>query len=493
MVFRSLRWRLSLSYIGLVICTTLLFGGLLLTGLRLYYSERERQYLDENGNLLGQQLADLLSKGYPPSALEEYIFLYANAMQTRIKIYDQQDDLLLDSNTLASAPQTGPENQDAFPSPVPPLTGDLPTSIPDGSTSIDVEIKIISFAPGQPGDPGLHSDQTVSISLENPATGEKLGRLDLSEGPAYGAQILSGLIQVGAWVGVGSILLAGILGWSIGRKLATPLSKLSAAAGQMASGDLSVRVEMPQSDEIGVLAASFNHMAERVQKTVTVLRDFTADAAHELYTPLTALLTDLDIALQTANAEMDTLLRDARSQTRNLIEMTDGLLDLSRLETQAEPVLHSTNLTDTLNQMVEVYASRAEQAGLNLDLKSAGTRIMIQGDPLQIRRAVQNVLDNAVKFATLGSTIHVELRRNGDWYEIEVINSGIEIPLDDLPKIFDRFYRGRNTSSYKGGGLGLAIVKAIMNKHHGEVLVRNASQGTSFILRWLACEEENHA
>lgn len=489
MVFRSLRWRLSFSYIGLVICTTLLFGGLLLTGLRLYYSERERQYLDENGNLLGQQLADHLSKGYPPSALEEYIFLYANAMQTRIKIYDQQDDLLLDSNTLASAPQTGLENQGAFPNPIPPLTGDLSTSIPDGSTSIDVEIKIISFAPGQLGDPGLHSDQTVSISLENPATGEKLGRLDLSEGPAYGAQILSGLIQVRAWVGVGSILLAGILGWSIGRKLATPLSQLSAAAGQMASGDLSVRVEMPQSDEIGVLAASFNHMAERVQKTVTVLHDFTADAAHELYTPLTALLTDLDIALQTANSEMDTLLRDARSQTRNLIEMANDLLDLSRLEIQAEPALHLMDLTDTLNQMVEVYASRAEQAGLNLDLKTTEARMLIQGDPLQIHRAVQNVLDNAVKFAALGSTIHVELRRNGNWYEIEVVNSGIEIPSGDLPKIFDRFYRGRNTSSYKGSGLGLAIVKTIMDKHDGEILIRNDIHGMAFTLRWHVSSE----
>jgi hypothetical protein len=176
MVFRSLRWRLSFSYIGLVVCTTVLFGGLLLTSLRLYYSERERQYLVENGSLLGQQLADQLSRGAPISSIERQIALYANVVRVRIKLFDEADHLLLESSPSSSSPHTKPEG--ILSDSLTPLPLDLSTPVPGTPTDVDVQIKVIAFDPGQSGDAGgqRHSNQTVSIPLVEPGT--RLWRTD---------------------------------------------------------------------------------------------------------------------------------------------------------------------------------------------------------------------------------------------------------------------------------------------------------------------------
>jgi signal transduction histidine kinase len=131
----------------------------------------------------------------------------------------------------------------------------------------------------------------------------------------------------------------------------------------------------------------------------------------------------------------------------------------------------------------ELYASRAEQAGLAFDLVLPETEVMVWGDEAQLRRALGNLLDNGIKFTPEGGSVCVGVRCVEEWAELWVEDTGIGVPEQDLPHLFGRFHRGRNVAVYPGNGLGLAIVKAIVEGHGGRVTGENLGPRTRFTLR----------
>lgn len=283
-----------------------------------------------------------------------------------------------------------------------------------------------------------------------------------------------------------AVILAGGVGWIISRHISTPLVALTAATSQMMHGDLSVRTDIQRHDEIGTLATTFNDMAARVENTVSALRHFIADAAHEIHTPLTALRTNLELICEAPDPHTA---QRALQQVDRLKTLADDLLDLSRLEANNSIEqsnvysLQALDLTAMVCEISEMYASRAEQADIEYDLSVPDTQaICISAQPSQIRRAVSNLLDNAIKFTPSGGEISVTLYPDDHWAHIVVRDTGIGIPAEDLPYLFSRFKRGRNTANYPGSGLGLAIVKAIADAHHGGVSAECCAQGTQFTL-----------
>jgi signal transduction histidine kinase len=223
-------------------------------------------------------------------------------------------------------------------------------------------------------------------------------------------------------------------------------------------------------------------MAEQVEETVLTLRRFVADAAHELHTPLTALRTNLELSGGETGSRA--YVEQAQAQVARLETLTRDLLDLSRLETgvnQANFVPVSLNIL--VQETSELYASRAEQAGLTFSLDVPEQLIPVRGNETYLRRALSNLLDNALKFTLEGGSIRVGLRQDGDWSEVWVADTGIGIHPSDMPQLFNRFHRGRNAAAYLGSGLGLAIVKAIVEGHGGQVTVEEQMQGVCFRLR----------
>lgn len=314
-----------------------------------------------------------------------------------------------------------------------------------------------------------------------------LGYVELSQGPAYGQDIVE-RVALG-WAAAGSIavLLAAGAGWLVSRRISRPLSDLTAVTARMATGDLSARAGVARPEELGRLAQSFNEMADRVEETVVTLRRFAADAAHQLHTPLTALRTNLELAADSgSDLDPHVLLERAYAQVVRLDRLTNGLLDLSRLETGVmQPERTAVDLLALLQEMSEIFASRAEQAGLSFYLEwPPGPEIFVPGNEAQLRQALENLLDNAIKFTPAGETVSLGLRRLKTGLEIWVEDTGIGIPSGDLPHLFGRFHRGRNAAAYPGSGLGLAIVKAIVEGHNGQVTAANTSQGARFTL-WL--------
>jgi signal transduction histidine kinase len=312
------------------------------------------------------------------------------------------------------------------------------------------------------------------------------GYIELSNGPAYGRDVLTSVIWGWAIASGVAVVLAAGTGWLISRRLSAPLLALTITTARMAAGDLSTRTSIRRDDEVGTLAQTFNEMADQVEETVVALRRFVADAAHELNTPLTALRTNLELSLHESELPSQTaFLERAQLQVVRLENLTGDLLDLSRLEANADRTgQQAVDLSSLLRAATEPYASRAEQANLNFQLIQPTSAVIIHGDEDQLRRALSNLLDNALKFTPEGGRITVGLQVNDQTAQVWIEDTGIGIPPEDLPQLFSRFHRGRNTAAYPGSGLGLAIVKAIADHHQGRVEVVSTPGGTRFNL-WL--------
>jgi signal transduction histidine kinase len=328
------------------------------------------------------------------------------------------------------------------------------------------------------------SDQQVTQPITD-FEGRVIGLIELSEGPAIGDQVLRGVAWGWGLASGVAVLLAGLVGWAISRRISTPLLALTEVTGHMAQGDLSRRAALTGQDEVGRLASSFNEMADQVETTVLALRRFVADAAHELHTPLTALRTNLELATpEAATAEKALFLAQAQAQAHRLERLTNNLLDLSRIEAEAGPATFSrVDLTDLLAQVCEPFASQAEQAGLTFTCQLPAQPLIVAGQALQLQQVFDNLLDNALKFTLPGGTVTVGLRQTSKVIEFWVEDTGIGILAEDQTQLFNRFHRGRNATGYPGSGLGLAIVKAIVERHHGDIGLEQVSPGTKIIVR----------
>lgn len=328
---------------------------------------------------------------------------------------------------------------------------------------------------------GERSSQSVMSRLYN-GQGELIGTLELSEGPARGRQIVGRVAYGLFFASVMTIIVAAATGWGISRRITTPLHALTTITTRMAEGNLSSRVELDRDDELGLLARTFNDMAQRVEDTVTTLRRFIADAAHELHTPLTALQTNLELVMDEIDWETRrNYVNRAQTQIRRLENLTDGLLDLSRIEAgMVEDEHRPVMLSALVQEISELYASRSEQARVNFVLELSPSPVTVWGHQGQLRSAIANLLDNAIKFTPSGETVSVRLRLVDAWVKISVEDSGIGIPPEEIALIFSRFHRCRNATSYPGSGLGLAIVHSIVEAHQGRIKVENGASGTTF-------------
>lgn len=316
--------------------------------------------------------------------------------------------------------------------------------------------------------------------------GNLAGYVELSEGPAYGLRVLESVVWGWGIAGAVAVVLAGSVGWLASRRISGPLLSLTGTTIRMAKGELTARANVTTQDEFGLLAQSFNEMADQVEETVVTLRRFATDAAHELHTPLTALRTNLElVASDEGDADRRARVDRALTQVARLTTLTESLLELSRIESGVLEDQHAPlDLIALVRETSELYASQAEQAGLSFHLELSSEVLLIQGNESQLRRALGNLLDNAIKFTPPGGEVRVGVRRDGDGAVLWVADTGIGILAADLPDLFSRFHRGRNAAGRPGNGLGLAIVKAIVESHSGQVLAgENVERGALFSLR----------
>jgi signal transduction histidine kinase len=274
--------------------------------------------------------------------------------------------------------------------------------------------------------------------------------------------------------GGAALVVAMLLVVLVGRSLTRPLTRLAAAAEDVAAGNYSRRVGIRGSDEIGMLGASFDRMAEAVERARKVQRDFLANLSHELKTPLTSLigfsqaLVDGSLKSEADRSRAATIVHE---ESERVLRMAQELLDLARVEAGSIS-FHTTavDLGGQLQQELEIVRPRANARALALTLDVPPDIPPVAADPERLHQILDNLLDNAVKYAPKGSSVRASARLDSATVETVVSNpAGLHRP--DPDRMFDRFYRAdRSRSAAAGGvGLGLAISRELATAMKGRL------------------------
>ncbi len=284
---------------------------------------------------------------------------------------------------------------------------------------------------------------------------------------------IRGFLIVIALTGIG---LAAALGLVVARAVLAPVQRLTRAAEDVTeTGDLSQRIDAQGSDELSRLAATFNTMLAALEESAKAQRRLVSDASHELRTPLTSLRTNIEVlardeALPPGDREL--LLRDVTEQLTQMTALISELVELARGDqapAEPEDVRLDLVTADAIEQM------RRNRPGVSFkpDLDES----MIRGVPGTIERAVTNLLDNAAKWSPPNGEIEVKVRNA----EVTVRDHGPGIDADDLPHVFDRFYRAPAARGLPGSGLGLSIVRQVAEAHGGTVTAEAAEGGGTLV------------
>jgi two-component system, OmpR family, sensor histidine kinase BaeS len=491
-----LRRKLPLAFAGVALLTILVLGGVLIPLLSNHYSRAQTSYLQAGAQEAAQQLSGVAwsdlavqKNDAATTAALRQVRAVALSTQLRIEVFDSSGALLADSGpvseidptTLAAAVaggQTATAGSDAG-----PAASDGRTERHSGGQSRHLPSLVGSGLfdrDGAAAEP--YSSQTVATPLVS--GGKTVATIRLSEVPAYGATVLHTTVIAWLVAAAAAVLLGALAGWMTSRHLTRPLLAITRASNKMAGGDLGVRADVRRADEIGDLAASFNSMADTTQHTFATLRRFIADAAHELGTPLTALQADLELAQDQQDEDTRRRLVDrALKQSRRLERLSSDLLRLSRLDLGARRPAEPTDLVPLTQRLAEGFASRAEQAGVDFVLELPPDPLVVGGNPEELRTAVGNLVDNALKFTPAGGSVTLAAAADDGEAVVSVDDTGIGVPSEDVDLLFSRFHRGRNASGYPGSGLGLAIVRAIADSHGGKATVHSSASGSRFELR----------
>ncbi len=262
----------------------------------------------------------------------------------------------------------------------------------------------------------------------------------------------------------------------VSRRIVQPVESLTAAARQMEKGDLTTRVHVKSSDEIGQLAAAFNAMADGLAKQEQLRRNMVSDVAHELRTPLTNLRGYLEAAkdglVQPDEALVNNLHEEAMLLSRLVNDLQElALADAGQLHLECQPV----SVGDVAQALVEVLSPLASARDVSLAVHLPDDLPLVQADPHRVRQVLRNLFNNALDFAPRGGQVTLTARADGKWMTVQVRDTGPGIKPAHLPYVFERFYRAdpSRTRATGGAGLGLAIVKQLVEAHGGRVWVES--------------------
>jgi two-component system sensor histidine kinase MprB len=421
-------------------------------------------------------------------------------LAARAELYRQLDNqLAVDAGTIAARPSRWRD----LPQVPPPDDREPPRWGPYGRHDIGPRWQILD-ADGQPAVAGALpvTDGARAVAIGARPRSQEEVRIDrlryqMLTVPATGGGAVQVAVardsvdrtlgQLGLLLAIGcvaGIAVAALLGRQVARTGLAPVERLTGAVEHVAATrDLQAAIPVSGEDEIARLARSFNAMLAALEASRTAQRMLVEDAGHELRTPLTSLRTNIELLIRSDESgrplsadDRARLLRDLEVQVVELAQLAGELVELARQHASPEPV-EDVDLADVVGAAVQRARVRAPAVTFDTDLAA----VTVPGQPGALERVVLNLLDNAAKWSPPGGTVRVGLAAEPAAAVLTVADAGPGIDDEDVPRVFERFYRATAARAMPGSGLGLAIVAQTVAQHQGTVAVGRSAAGGALL------------
>ncbi|MBT9140652.1 MAG: Alkaline phosphatase synthesis sensor protein PhoR [Dehalococcoidia bacterium] len=470
-MFNSIRTKLTVTYIVLILAVLLVTSFFLLNTLEQYYLSYQYLILEAAAHPVAREAVANLREAPNVVTLSNVAEEYGRQYRIRVIITDHRQRVQGDSLRVGGLVGTTLERTEIAAA----LAGEQGRSIQYSYQSRQWVMQVAV--------PIIFDDSIIGVVFIASSLSDVYAVLDNVRDFLF---LATGL----------SLLFAGLLGVYFAHHITVPIESLTAATEQIARGDLTQRVSVRSKDEIGRLAGQFNHMAERLQEMTRQLREFVSNASHEMRTPLTSLnilvksLREYPLEAE----EREEFLADIDQEVERLIHLVESLLDLTRLDRLGtDDTMSMTDIVPTVRNTLEILKKRADEKRIALEYSLPDATEPVFAALHQVKQVVLNLVDNAIKYTPEGGHVQVGLFQEAERLLLSVTDSGIGIPPEHREKIFERFYRVDKARSREQGGtgLGLAIVKEIVTRHGGEILVEDNENGlgTTFIVTWPSAVE----
>jgi len=535
-MFSSIRVRLTLSHLVVIILAMGLSGFLLLSFLERYFLRAMEDSLIAQARVTIQALIPEATLAGP--AIDTQASAYNAVQQQRIgklslqtqNVAPPTGDLALDFSNLAGSSNVSLELSTMLDTHIRILDAQgnvvVDSQFADQNQNLQSDPLVAQALTGQyahrtdssildfwwgDSETGVISDLTASdrsrVYVENfwqePAMyvalpiiteGKLVGVIYLSQPLSDVTGVLNDLRRLWVMATLIALLLSGLVGLLLSRAIANPVRRLTEAANAVAEGQLDQQVPVKSKDELGRLSQTFNEMTTRLQAARQMQTDMVANVSHELRTPLTSIKGLLETLRGGAVDDpevRDSFLEMAEEQTNRLIRMVKDLLLLSRVDSETLALKkRPIDLARLVQDTVEYLSFQAETRDLTITVENNTSCPTLEIDPDRIEQVIFNLLDNAIKYSRPGGSVRVNITDNDKTSVlVEVNDEGIGIAAKDLPRIGERFYRADKARSRAegGSGLGLVIARSLVEAHSGELWVESEENEGTVVRFTLPC------
>lgn len=469
---RSLIFKLTLTYIAIILLVSFLVGGFLPIVLREnFFRLKEREMVNR-----ANQLSAMIEKQTEENGTDSL-----DQMLDVLQTYSGDRIIILyrDGEWLDIIPGTGKGKRRITRQAWSFLASDEINQLWEGRPLIRRSVQSpTTDSPGQ-------NILSVAVPIHDQKNPDRITGAVFINTPVQGImQISQSTYRWSLLLLIASALLAMVASFYLSRTVSRPLRQMNRAAQALAQGDYKHRVDVSSDDEVGELSTSFNRLARRLEEASLqtaqleqMRRDFVANVSHELRAPLTLIRGYTEALLDEAlepGADPRSFYQIIREEALRMERLISELLDLSRLEAgKVNLTLEEVDLAVLARQMVDRVSPRAKDQGIELRLESTADLPPVRGDSRRLEQLLIIFLDNALKYTPSGGSIIVRLEDESDLIRVSVQDTGRGIPPQDIPYIWERFYKVDKAHSREdsGTGLGLAIARQLIEMHQGKLAV----------------------
>lgn len=462
---KSIRKRLVKNFMLVILITVVIIEIVLSNSIQEYYYKNLEDILTSQI----EQSTSFYSRYFPSFNLEDILIddidIFWRYTDVQVQILSLEGDLLLDTLGISS---DSPIN-----------TSDI---IRAQSGEKGTWIGTVPYSP----------ETVMAISVPLVKDNESIAIIRFVSSLAETNRLLKNINILLIAIGLVVITIAGIVGIILANSIVDPLERVSKVAEKMANGQLKIRNDIENDDEIGRLASTLNHMADEIIKREQIKIDFISSISHELRTPLTSI-KGWSITLQSDDIDKELLqdgLKIIEKESDRLSFMVEELLDFSKFISGRITLEKDVfDFSSTLNFIAKQYMPKSKSSNISFSVDVDENVNMITGDENRIKQVLINLLDNAFKFTDEGGRVELKAYRIRKNLVLEVKDTGIGISIEDLPNIKEKFYKGK--TSRANSGIGLAICDEIVKLHEGDLSIRSKLGEGTDIRVILPYEEES--